>query len=67
MSWWIALDALLYIGAIVLFFAGHGIIALICVILALVLSFILFGGNDSGSGDGFTSFLLIDSVMDIFD
>lgn len=67
MNWLIALDSLLYIGAVVLFFAGLGILAAICFILALVLSFILFGGDDSGSGSGFTTFLMIDAVFDLFD
>jgi len=67
LKWLIALDVALYIGAIVLFFTGLGLLSAICLILAIVLSFILFGGNDTGSGSDFTTFLLIDSVFDLFD
>lgn len=37
MAWIISIDALLWIAAIVLFFAGLGWYALICTILAVVL------------------------------
>ena len=62
MKWWTALDIALYIGAIVLFFNGLGLLALICIILAAVLTFILLGINDD-----FSWFILFDSLTDIFD
>jgi hypothetical protein len=62
MGWFIALDVLLYIGAVVLFFNGLGILALICFILAAVLTFILLGINDD-----FSWLILIDTITDIFD
>lgn len=45
MPWLIALNALLYIGAGVLFFfTGYGILAAICFIVAALLSLVLSGG-----------------------
>lgn len=62
MKWLTALDIALYIGAIVLFFNGLGILALICIIPAAVLTFILLGINDD-----FSWFILFDSLTDMFD
>jgi len=62
MGWFVALDVALYIGAIVLFFTGYGILALICIVLAVVLTFILLGTRDE-----FSWFLLFDGLTDIFD
>jgi hypothetical protein len=45
MGWLASLDALLWIAAIVLFFAGYGWIALICTILAVLLLLSLSGGK----------------------
>jgi hypothetical protein len=44
MGWWIALNVVLYIGSGVLFFTGYGILALICFVIACVLSLILSQG-----------------------
>lgn len=62
MKWLTSLDIALYIGAIVLFFNGLGLLALICIILAAVLTFILLGINDD-----FSWFILFDSLTDMFD
>jgi len=53
MGWLITLDALLWIGAVVLFFAGYGWFALICGILAVVLLL-------------FLSPRVVDGISDIF-
>ncbi len=45
MPWLIALNSVLYIAAIVLFFAGYGILALICFVVAALLSLVLSGGS----------------------
>jgi hypothetical protein len=62
MGWWIALDIALYVAAIVTFFMGYGWAALICFILALLLTFILAGSTGSGGG----TFIWIDDI-NIFD
>lgn len=54
MKWLTALDVALSIGAVVLFFTGFGVLALICIILAALLSLILSGGK-------------FDLLFDIFD
>lgn len=45
MPWLIALNIVLYIAAVVLYFTGYGILALICVVVAALLSLILSGGK----------------------
>jgi hypothetical protein len=45
MPWLIALNVALYLGAAVLFFTGYGILALICFIVAALLSLGLSGGK----------------------
>lgn len=69
MKWLVALDALLYIGAVVLFFTGLGILSAICIFLALALTFILVGASSSGDSavDAFTWYMLFDSISDLFD
>jgi hypothetical protein len=62
MNWLIALDVALYIGAIALFFTGYGILALICIVLAVVLTFILLGMRDE-----FSWFLIFDGITDLYD
>lgn len=62
MGWGIAADIALYLIAIVAFFTGYGWVALVAIILALVLTFILSGVNDDLSW-----YMLIDSITDIFD
>lgn len=54
MPWLIGLNVLLYIGAGVLYFTGFGILALICLILAVLLSLILLSATGS---DGATIWL----------
>lgn len=44
MPWLIALNVIMYIGAIVLFFLGYGIWAAICFLVAALLSLVLSGG-----------------------
>jgi hypothetical protein len=41
----VILNIIMYIGAAVLFFTGYGIWALICFILAALLSLVLSGGK----------------------
>lgn len=62
MKWAIALDVALYLAAVILFFNGLGILSLICVLAAGVLTFILLGVSD-----GFSWFMLFDGITDIFD
>jgi hypothetical protein len=62
MKWLIALDVLLYIGAVILFFNGLGVLALICIILAALLTLILLGISDN-----FSWFMVFDGLTDIFD
>lgn len=59
MIWAGIFDALLFIAAIILFFMGYGIAALICTIVAVVLLLIILGAK--------TDFLtdLADLVSDI--
>jgi len=64
MGWWIALNSALYIAAIVVFFAGHGWAALICLILAVLLTFILMA--TAGGTSGSSTFIWIDDI-NIFD
>lgn len=45
MSWLIALNSVLYIAAVVLFVAGYGILALICFVIAALLTLGLSGGK----------------------
>lgn len=61
-GWWVVADVALYLAAIVAFFTGYGWVALVCVILALVLTFILTGVNDDLSW-----YMLFDSITDLFD
>lgn len=65
MVWWVSLDIGLYVAAIVTFFMGHGIAALICLILAVLLTIILVAVAGGGSGGGGT-FVFIDD-FNIFD
>lgn len=65
MGWWVALDIALYVAAIVTFFMGYGWAALICVILAVLLTFILMAYAGGGSSGGST-FIWIDD-FNIFD
>lgn len=65
MTWWVALDIGLYVAAIVTFFMGYGWAALICVILALLLTMILMSYAGGGSSGGST-FIWIDD-FNIFD
>lgn len=44
MTAWIIVNALMYIGAVVLYFTGFGVLALICFLLAALLSLVLSGG-----------------------
>jgi hypothetical protein len=62
MGWWVALDLALYVAAVVTFFMGYGWAALICLILALILTLILTGASGSGS----STFIWIDDI-NIFD
>ncbi len=63
MAWWVGLDIGLYVAAIVTFFMGYGWAALICLILAVLLTFIL---TASASGSGSSTFIWIDD-FNIFD
>ena len=56
MIWAGIFDALLFIAAIILFFMGYGIAALVCAIVAVVLLLVLSGGQASGL-----------DIFDIFD
>lgn len=49
MGWWVALDIALYVAAVVTFFMGYGWAALICVLLALVLTFVLIPSSGGGT------------------
>lgn len=55
MGWWIALDVVLWIAAIVSMIFGWWLAFWICLILALVLGFILTSGHGA------------DALTDIFD
>jgi hypothetical protein len=65
MVWWVALDIGLYVAAIVTFFMGYGWYALVCIILAVLLTFILMAVAGGGSSGGST-FIWIDD-FNIFD
>jgi hypothetical protein len=56
MAWLVALDSLLWIAAVVLFFAGYGWFALICAILAAILLLVISGGKSD-----------LSDIFDIFD
>lgn len=45
MPWLISLNVALYLGTIALYFTGYGILALICFIVAALLSLGLSGGK----------------------
>jgi hypothetical protein len=45
MPWLIALNVIMYIGSGVLYFTGYGILAVICFVLAALLSLTLSGGK----------------------
>ena len=62
MGWLIALNSVLYIAAIVLFFAGYGWLSLICLVLAILLTCILSSGGTGSSGFDFLS-----DIPDFFD
>jgi hypothetical protein len=61
MAWLWSLDGLLWIAAVVLFFAGFGIASLICGILGLLLALVLMG-----TSDWFSWYVVIDSLGDLF-
>ncbi len=58
MAWWVGLDIGLYVAAIVTFFMGYGWAALICLILAVLLTFILMAS--AGGSGGSSTFIWID-------
>lgn len=49
MGWLIALNVALYVSSIILFITGYGIFALICFIVAALLSLILSGESSTPS------------------
>ena len=63
MGWLIALDIALYVAAVVTFLLGYGWAALICIILAVLLTFILTASSGSSGGG---TFIWIDD-FNIFD
>lgn len=66
MGWWAALNSVLYIASVVTFFMGYGWVALSCLILALLLTFILMAVAGGGNSGGGSTFIWIDDI-NIFD
>lgn len=60
MGWWVALDIALYVAAIVTFFLGYGWAALICLILAVLLTIFLMVASGAGDSGGGSTFIWID-------